>query len=97
MRPLSILCCLFLLILVGCGMQERREAEQRYVDSLTPEQFERYNARKMQALGIFLGSGGFQSFQQPSYQAPLYQPVPIRPPVNCMTSTTDSGAFTTCY
>lgn len=105
MRPLSILCCLCLLILAGCeteGMREQREAEQRYINSLTPEQFERYDARKMQVLGMFLGSGGFLSFH-PSQVAPYQpavvpsQPAPVRPMVNCVTSTGAAGTSTICY
>lgn len=90
-----ITCVSLMLFLSACGLQAQREAEQRYVDSLTPEQFERYDARKMQALGMFLGSGGFQSFRPLPYAPPPIQPVPR--PLYCYGNTTGMQTMTTCY
>lgn len=92
-----ITCVSLMLFLSACGLQAQREAEQRYVDSLTPEQFERYDARKMQALGMFLGSGGFQSRYAPPAPSLAYPIRPIPPPVVCSTNLIGSQAYTTCY
>jgi hypothetical protein len=90
-----IACVSLMLFLSACGLQAQREAEQRYVNSLTPEQFERYDAGKQAAIGLFLGSGGFRSLQPlQGYQPPVSQ-VPRQ--LNCYSNTYVTQTQTTCY
>lgn len=80
---------------LGIATASHRDTEQRYVNSLTPEQFERYDARKQQTLGMFLGSGGFQSLQPLlTYQPPISQ---VPRPLNCYSNTYGAQTSTTCY
>jgi hypothetical protein len=92
----TFMACLCLgLLLAGCVSQADQQARQRWYDSLTPEQQVRLEERRLQALGMFLGSGGFRSFQpQPLWQPPAAQ-VPRQ--LNCYSNTFGTQTSTTCY
>lgn len=87
--------------------EERRAQQRREEDEagmLYEQRKYREDALRMQALGLFLGSGGFRSFDPlPTYQppppiqyAPAYQAPPVRPPVNCTTNTVGQYTYTNC-
>lgn len=109
-----VLLCPATLCISEIGIAEAKQEEQRAVEAqryaewfhrLSPEQQEReldrqarLDAARMQAIGMFLGSGGFKFSLPAPYQPPPVQPVPTyRPPVNFMTNVTGSQAYTSCY
>ena len=71
-----------------------RDQQLRAEESRSQREHELELAR-IQALGMFFGSGGFRGMREPI--SPMYQPQPVRPPVNCTTNMIGSSAYTNCY
>lgn len=68
--------------------------EQRYVDSLSRDEYQHYRDQKMDAAAMFLGSGGFRYTPIQPYQPPVSQ---VPRPMNCYSTGTGSQVYTTCY
>ena len=73
---------------------KQRDAEQRYVDSMTREEYAHYRDQKAMAAAMFLGSGGFRYTPIQPYQPPVSQ-VPRQ--LNCHSTANGSQVYTTCY
>jgi hypothetical protein len=74
---------------IEANEQKRERERQRAHES---------EAARTQALGMFLGSGGFQSLRPAPIDPAVAYPIrPVRPPVNCTTNMIGSSAYTNCY
>lgn len=80
--------------------EEQRAQERQYREE---DREDRREAARMQALGLFFGSGGFQSLRplppfqpQPPISMPTYQAPVYRPPVNCTSNRVGDYTYTNC-
>jgi hypothetical protein len=100
-----------ILIDKGTAYGNRQAAErnthdrQRQQEDVAAQREQELERARIQALGMFLGSGGFMRPvpSQPAYQppppiqyAPAYQVPPPRPPVNCTSNRVGAYTYTNC-